>query len=48
VADHSKFGRVSSVLVGPVTVAHKVITDQITAPECVAELQELGIQVIQI
>jgi len=48
VADHSKFGRVSSVLVGPVTVAHKVITDQATSPECVAELQELGIQVIQI
>lgn len=46
VADHSKFGRVSSVLVGPVTVAHKVITDQATAPECVAELQELGIDVI--
>lgn len=48
VADHSKFGRVSSVLVGPVTVAHKVITDQSTAPECVSELQELGIHVIQI
>lgn len=48
VADHTKFGRVSSVLVGPVTVAHKVITDQATAPECVAALQDLGIQVIQI
>jgi DeoR family transcriptional regulator of aga operon len=48
VADHRKFGRVSSVLVGPVTVAHTVITDKATSQECVAELQELGIQVLQV
>jgi DeoR/GlpR family transcriptional regulator of sugar metabolism len=28
VADHNKFGKVSSVLVGPVTGAHMVITDE--------------------
>ena len=48
VADHGKFGRVSTVLVGPVTVAHKVITDQATALECIAELEELGVEVIQV
>jgi DeoR/GlpR family transcriptional regulator of sugar metabolism len=47
VADHRKFGRVSSVLVGPVTVAQIVITDKATPQECVLELQNLGIDVIQ-
>jgi DeoR family transcriptional regulator of aga operon len=47
VADHRKFGRVSSVLVGPVTVAQLIITDQATTQECVIELQNLGIDVIQ-
>ena len=48
VADHRKFGRVSSVLLGPVTVAHTVITDQVTSQECVMELEELGIEVLQV
>ncbi|MBN1149075.1 MAG: DeoR/GlpR transcriptional regulator, partial [Anaerolineales bacterium] len=48
VADNNKFGRVSSVLVGPVTAAHLVITDKDTPPACVAELQELGIEVMQV
>jgi DeoR/GlpR family transcriptional regulator of sugar metabolism len=46
VADHDKFGRVSSVLVGPVTVAHKVITDRAATAECVTELKQLGVEVI--
>ncbi|HLE53565.1 MAG TPA: DeoR/GlpR family DNA-binding transcription regulator [Anaerolineales bacterium] len=47
-ADHRKFGRVSSVLVGPVTVAHMVITDKATSEECIVELRELGIEVLQV
>lgn len=46
VADHRKFGRVSSVLVGPVTLAHTVITDQAAPQDCLAELEESGIQVL--
>jgi DeoR family transcriptional regulator of aga operon len=48
VADHRKFGRVSSVLVGPVTVAHMIITGKATSQECVSELQEKGIDVVQV
>jgi DeoR/GlpR family transcriptional regulator of sugar metabolism len=48
VADHRKFGRVSSVLVSPVTVAHTVITDKETSLECVAELRDLGIEIMQV
>jgi DeoR/GlpR family transcriptional regulator of sugar metabolism len=48
VADHRKFGRVSSVLVGPVTVAHMIITGKATSQECVRELQEKGIDVVQV
>lgn len=48
VADHRKFGRVSSVLVGPVTAAHLIITDQETPHDSVLELKEMGIEVIQV
>ena len=48
VADHRKFGRVSSVLVGPVTSAHVIITDQLTSSEYVLELTEIGVEVIQV
>lgn len=48
VADHSKFGRVSSVLVGPVSLAHVIITDDKTSNEYVYELRELDIEVIQV
>ena len=48
VADHNKFGKVSSVLVGPVTIAHMVITDKATPQECVNELQEMGVEVLLI
>lgn len=47
-ADHLKFGRVSSVLVGPVTAAQTMITGRETPLEFVTELRELGIEVIQV
>ena len=46
VADYSKFGRVSSVLVAPVTAAHMLITDHNTPEECIQELVEMGIEVL--
>jgi DeoR family transcriptional regulator of aga operon len=48
VADHTKFGRVSSVLVSAVSAADSVVTDNKTPKECVAELIEMGIEVIQV
>ena len=45
VADHSKFGRVSTVLVAPVTAAHMIITDRATREEIVNELEGRGIEV---
>jgi DeoR family transcriptional regulator of aga operon len=47
VADHTKFGKVSSVLVAPVTAAHTLITDQKAPRDCVQELIEHGIEVVQ-
>jgi len=46
VADHLKLGRVSSMLVGPVTTAHTIITGSEAPEEIVTELRELGIEVI--
>ncbi|MBC7264753.1 MAG: DeoR/GlpR transcriptional regulator [Chloroflexi bacterium] len=46
VADHSKFGKVSTVLVAPVTAVHKVVTDSAAPSDIVAELRRLGIEVI--
>lgn len=46
-ADHSKFGRVSSMLVAPVTAADVIITDVDTPQDVIDELCEKGIQVIQ-
>ncbi len=48
VADHTKFGRVSSNLVAPATAAHVIITDLGTPAETVAELQGLGLDVRQV
>jgi len=45
VADHTKFGRLSSVLVAPVTAAHVIITDKETPQEIVSELEELGLEI---
>ncbi len=48
VADHTKFGRVSSVLVAAVTAAHMLITDQNTPKDCIQEIIDLGVEVLQI
>ncbi len=45
VADHSKFGRVSTVFLAPVTAAHDIITDEETPAEIVSELRDLGLSV---
>ena len=47
VADHSKFARVSSMLIAPVTAAQMIITDQTTPPEIVDQFRDLGLHVIQ-
>jgi len=46
VADHTKFGRVSTVLVGPVTVAQMIVTDEHAPSDVVDALRELEIQVL--
>ncbi len=46
-ADHSKFNRVSSMLVAPVTAAQIIITDQTTPEGTATQLEELGIEVIR-
>jgi DeoR family transcriptional regulator of aga operon len=45
VADHSKFGRVNSVFLVPVTVAHTIVTDSQIAPEIIAEPKGEGVDV---
>jgi len=46
VADHSKFGKVSTALVAPITSVHKIVTDAGTPPQIVADLRDRGIEVI--
>jgi len=46
VADHSKFGKVSTALVAPVTSVNKIVTDAGTSPQIVADLRGRGIEVI--
>jgi DeoR/GlpR family transcriptional regulator of sugar metabolism len=46
VADHSKFNRVSSVLVAPITSANVIVTDKDTSPESVKQLMEMGVHVM--
>jgi DeoR family transcriptional regulator of aga operon len=46
-ADHSKFERVSSMLVAPVTAAKTIITDSTTPQTSIEQLREHGIKVIQ-
>jgi DeoR family transcriptional regulator of aga operon len=44
-ADHSKFGRVSSVFVAPVTAADIIFTGSEVSADAVEEMRELGIDV---
>ncbi len=46
VADHSKFERISSVLVAPVTSANVIVTDTSILTECVEKLVEIGVHVM--
>jgi DeoR/GlpR family transcriptional regulator of sugar metabolism len=46
VADHSKFGKVSTALVAPITSVGKIVTDIRTSPELINEIRQLGIEVI--
>ena len=43
VSDHTKFGRVCSVFVAPITTANYIITDAGITPEIANEMRELGI-----
>jgi DeoR/GlpR family transcriptional regulator of sugar metabolism len=47
-ADHTKFGRVSTVLVGPLTAAQVIVTDGGTTSEMIDDLRALDIEVIQV
>ena len=44
VADHSKFGKVSTVFLAPVTSAHTIISDDQLQPEIAAELRDKGLE----
>jgi DeoR/GlpR family transcriptional regulator of sugar metabolism len=46
VADHSKFDKVSTALVAPITSVNKMVTDVDTPPQIVADLRAMGIEVI--
>ena len=45
-ADHSKFGRVSTVFLAPVTAVQTIISDRGLQPELAAELREKGLELI--
>lgn len=47
VADHTKFGKVATSIVAPLTTVHKIITDEQTPLDMLEKLRALGIQVIQ-
>lgn len=47
VADHTKFGKVATSIVAPLTAVQKIITDEQTPLDMLEELRALGIQVIQ-
>jgi DeoR/GlpR family transcriptional regulator of sugar metabolism len=46
VADHSKFDKVSTALVAPITSVNKMVTDVDTPTQIVADLRAMGIDVI--
>lgn len=48
VADHTKFGKVSSVLVGQITSADIIITDDFGPTDSLNELIEIGIEVVKV
>ncbi len=46
VADHTKFGKVATAFVAPVTAVHKIVTDNKAPQPILMELQRMGIEVI--
>lgn len=46
VADHSKFGKVSTTLVAPISSVHKIITDNGISPQQLETLRQAGVEVI--
>lgn len=46
VADHTKFDKVSTALVAPITAIHKLVTDDKVPPQSIELLREKGIEVI--
>ena len=46
VADHSKFNRVSSVFLAPVTTADTIVTDDKSPPDTISELRKAGVEVL--
>jgi DeoR family fructose operon transcriptional repressor len=46
VVDHSKFGKVSTALVAPITSVQKIVTDAGISPQIVADLRVRGMKVI--
>jgi DeoR family transcriptional regulator of aga operon len=46
VVDHSKFGKVSTALVAPITSVQKIVTDAGISPQIVADLRAGGMEVI--
>ncbi len=47
VADHSKFGQVATAVLGPLTLVHRLVTDNGIPGETAAALRSLGIEVIE-
>ncbi len=45
-ADHTKFGRVSTVFLAPVTAVHTIISDHNLQPEIATELRDKGLELI--
>lgn len=48
VADHTKCGRTSSVLVAPLKVVNTLVTDDLAPPDFLSALRELGIEVLAV
>ncbi|MBC7225596.1 MAG: DeoR/GlpR transcriptional regulator, partial [Anaerolineae bacterium] len=46
VADHTKFGKVATAFVAPVTAVRKIVTDDKAPQPILAELERVGIEVI--
>jgi len=46
VADHSKFGKVSTAFVAPISAIHKLVTDDLASKEIIASIQSQGVEVI--